>query len=139
MRVVLDTNVVLSALLFQRGHLAWLRGHWTHGLITPIVDKACADELLRVLTYPKFRLTASEIEVLLGYYLPFTQTVGKTKPRHAKLPSCTDPHDQKFLQLASIGNAKVLITGDRALLALAGQTRFSIETPAQFRRRFDST
>lgn len=105
----------------------------------PSIDKPCADELLRVLAYPKFRLTASEIEVLLGHYLPFTQTVEKTKAKRANLPLCTDPHDQKFLQLAYNGNARLLITGDHALLALAGGTRFSIETPAQFRRRLDST
>jgi predicted nucleic acid-binding protein len=56
----------------------------------------------------------------------------------SNLPRCRDPHDQKFLALAQAGNAETLVTGDRALLALVGQARFAIETPAAFRRRYDA-
>ncbi|MEX2163190.1 MAG: hypothetical protein WD823_02950 [Sulfuricaulis sp.] len=52
-----------------------------------------------------------------------------------RLPRCRDSADQKFLTLAQIGRAQVLVTGDQALLVLAGQTRFAIETPAAFRER----
>lgn len=137
MRVVLDTNVVASAILFPRGHLTWLRESWSNGRFVPLIDKPCAEELLRVLAYPKFRLTPDDIQVLLGAYLPFAETVNtaaSTKTA-AELPPCSDPHDQKFLVLAEAGKAEALVTGDRALLALAGQTRFAIETPARFRRR----
>jgi predicted nucleic acid-binding protein len=41
-----------------------------------------------------------------------------------------------FLVLAAIGKAEALVTGDRALLDLAGRTRFAIETPARFKARF---
>ncbi len=138
MRIVLDTNVVLSALLFQHGHLTWLRARWMQGFITPLIDKPCAEELLRVFAYPKFRLTPGEIETLLGGYLPFTETVIQTRSGHEDLPRCADSHDQKFLLLAHNGDAEILVTGDRALLELAGHTRFEIHTPAQFRERLAS-
>lgn len=135
MRVVLDTNVVVSALLFERGHLAWVRDAWLKGRIAPLIDKPCADELVRVLAYPKFRLSADEIQVLLGDYLPYAETTNTAGAALGRLPRCRDPHDQIFLNLAEAGKARVLVTGDSALLALSGRTRFAIETPADFRRR----
>lgn len=134
-RVVFDTNVVLSALLFRRGHLTWLRELWTRGTVTPLIDKACAEELLRVLSYPKFRLGPDEIEALLGDYLPYTETVETVRISADNLPRCRDPDDQKFLVLAQAGKAEAIVTGDEALLALAGKTRFLIMKPAELRTR----
>lgn len=136
MRVVLDTNVLVSAILFTKGHMVWLRENWSKGRFLPLIDTPCAKELLRVLAYPKFHLTQDDIQTLLGAYLPFTEAVNTADAKASKLPRCRDPHDQKFLALAQAGKADVLVTGDHALLALAGQTRFAIETPAAFRRRF---
>ncbi len=130
MRIVLDTNVVLSALLFQQGRLTWLRELWTGGTITPLIDKPCAEELLRVVAYPKFQLGADEIEALLGTYLPDTETVETARGKAGHFPRCRDPHDQKFLVLAQVGQADALITGDQALLTLSGKTRFMIQKPS---------
>lgn len=136
MRVVLDTNVVLSAMLFEKGRMAWLRELWMRGEISTLISTPCVQELLRVLAYPKFRLAADEIETLLGNYLPYAEVIDTTKTRTGSLPVCRDLDDQKFLVLAHAGKADVLVTGDRALLSLAGQARFAIETPAQFQQRY---
>jgi putative PIN family toxin of toxin-antitoxin system len=133
---VLDTNVVVSAILFTKGHLTWLREGWSSGRFLPLIDTPCAEELLRVLAYPKFRLTQDDIQTLLGTYLPFTEAVSTAGVKISGIPRCRDPHDQKFLILAHAGKADVLVTGDQALLALARQTPFAIETPSMFRRRF---
>jgi putative PIN family toxin of toxin-antitoxin system len=67
---------------------------------------------------------------LLGTYLPYCVTVVLVE----KCPIiCRDSNDQPFLDLAQSGKADVLVTGDRALLALSGQTPFSIMTPENFR------
>lgn len=137
MRVVLDTNVVVSAILFTKGHLTWLREGWSKGRFLPLIDTPCAEELLRVLAYPKFRLMADEIHSLLGAYLPFAETVDTANAKSSKLPRCRDPHDQKFLTLAQAGKTDVLVTGDRALLAIAGLSRLAIETPVAFGRRIE--
>jgi len=63
MRVVLDTNLVLSALVFQQGRLAALRTLWQSESIIPLVSHATAAELMRALTYPKFKLTRAERNV----------------------------------------------------------------------------
>jgi len=72
---------------------------------------------------------------LLGDYLPFCETVTDMNTGDI-LPDCRDPHDQKFLALASAADAHILVTGGQALLELRNETGFAIETPAQFRQRF---
>ena len=128
-RIVLDTNVVLSALLFEHGHVSWLRGAWVRHRCRPLVSTATVEELLRALAYPKFKLSPEEREELLGDYLPFTERVEVGEG--IDQPKCKDPDDQKFLELAHAGKAAILITGDKALLALAGTCPFDILSPAQ--------
>jgi uncharacterized protein len=135
-KVVLDTNVVVSALLFERGRLAWMRGLWFDGRVTPLVNRATLNELVRVLSYPKFGLDSDDLEAVLASYVPYTASVTAPTPVSTGLPRCRDPHDQPFLTLAAAGGAEVLVSGDRALLELAGRTRFAIEAPDQFRGRF---
>jgi putative PIN family toxin of toxin-antitoxin system len=136
LRVVLDTNVVLSATLFSRGRLAWLRELWQENRVLPLCSRATLEELIRVLAYPKFRLTKEDIEVLLSAYLPHSELLDVGKLRVQRIPRCPDPADQMFLMLAAAGKAEVLVTGDKALRRLAGQTGFAIETPARFKTRF---
>lgn len=135
-RVVLDTNTVVSTLVFTRGRLGWLRDLWTSGRIVPLVSRATARELIDALAYPKFRLNEEDIEVLLGAYLPFAETVQVADQSIPAVPQCRDPDDQKFLDLAAIGAADVLVTGDRAILDLAAVSTFTIETAADFKKRF---
>lgn len=119
LRVVLDTNVVLSALLFGGGWAARLRGGWQSGRIVPLARTATADELLRVLTYPKFKLSAAEQHELLADVMPWFEVVEIPDPPPTA-PACRDPFDLPFLHLAIAGRAVVLVSGDRDLLALAG-------------------
>jgi putative PIN family toxin of toxin-antitoxin system len=135
-RVVLDTNVAVSALLFERGRLAWIRALWFDGRIAPLINRATLDELVRVLGYPKFGLDPEDVEAVLAAYVPYATTVTVAGPVAERLPRCRDPHDQPFLTLALAGRAEVLVSGDRALLALAGRTPFVIEAPERFRARF---
>ncbi|HEX7390784.1 MAG TPA: PIN domain-containing protein, partial [Acidiphilium sp.] len=95
MRAVFDTNIVVSALVFGR-RLAWLRSAWANGAATPIVCRETATELVRVLGYPKFRLTPSEREVLLADYLPFAETARLPAPLPALPIACRDRDDVAF-------------------------------------------
>jgi uncharacterized protein len=130
--VVFDTTVVVSALLFTSGRLAWLRAHWRAGDASTLASRATIEELTRVLRYPKFQLSSDDRDELLAEYLPYCEIVKVT--RKSKL-ACRDKNDQPFLDLAESGKADLLVTGDRDLLALAGQTRFLMETPAAYHAR----
>jgi uncharacterized protein len=135
-RVVFDTNVVISALLFAHGRLSWLVNHWQAGHCTPLVSRATAAELMRILAYRKFQLTAEERLEALGNYVAYCDVVeiGNSCPI-----LCRDPKDQAFLDLAQSGKADLLVTGDDDLLVLAGQTKFLIETPESHSGRGSGT
>jgi putative toxin-antitoxin system toxin component, PIN family len=131
-RVVFDTTTVVSALLFANGRLAWLRQHWREEGCTPLLSRATAAELTRVLGYPKFRLSQDERRELLAEYLPYCEVIELTEKCDL---ICRDINDQPFLDLAQSGKADLLISGDQDLLVLASQTGFLIETPEAYRRR----
>jgi len=130
-RVVIDTNLVLSALVFTQGRLTRLRQAWQDHRIQPLVSRDTAAELMRVLAYPKFKLSPDEQRELLADYLPCCKTVGIPNPL-PETPACRDGFDVPFLQLAVAGKADVLVTGDRDLLVLAGVFVCPIVTAEQF-------
>lgn len=134
-RVVFDTNVVLSALLFH-GRLSWLVVHWQAGSCVPLVSRATAAELTRILAYPKFWLTADEQMEALASYIPYCEAVEIVQSYPVL---CRDAKEQPFLDLSQSGKADLLVTGDEDLLALSGQTAFVIETPEEYRRRVSGT
>jgi len=84
----------------------------------PLASTASVQELVRVLAYPKFRLSRLEQEELLADYLPHTDAVRIPHPL-PKVPDCRDALDVPFMHLAVAGKAQVLVSGDRDLLALA--------------------
>lgn len=133
-RVVLDTNVVLSALLLTSGRLAWVRRAWQHQQLQPLVCKETARELLRVLAYPKFELTAEDQQDLLEDFLPYADVVEVPQP-WPSLPLCRDEKDQAFLVLAHVGQAEALITGDSDLLAMRTDFPGLIATPDEWAER----
>lgn len=133
-RWVLDTNVVLSALLFPAGRTAWLRDAWRTRELTPLVNRDTTTELLRVLAYPRFALTPGEREDLLAEYLPFAESVRASAA--PPVPECRDPFDRVFLELAVAGQADSVVTGDQDLLVLAPRFRIPIMRPDEARRRW---
>ncbi len=131
-RVVFDTNVILSALLFRSGRVSWLAPLWQQARVIPLLSKETASELLRVLAYPKFKLSHVEQQCVLQAFVPYVETVMTRRSR--QLPLCRDPHDQKFLILADQGNADYLVTGDDDLLTIKDFEPCPIITPEAFRK-----
>ncbi len=127
-RVVLDTNVVLSALVFGGGAAGRVRRAWQQGAIQPLASNATVQELVRVLAYPKFRLSQAEQDELLADYLPYAETVRVPQPP-PQVPPCRDALDEPFMHLAVTGRAQVLVSGDRDLLAIAAEFERSSGCP----------
>lgn len=132
MRVVLDTNTLVSALLFS-GTTSRLVALWQSRQITVLVSKPILQEYLRVLAYPKFRMTEDEIRGLIEEeLLPFVEAV-RVK-RHLAIVR-RDPEDDKFLECAVTGRAEYIITGDRHLRELGSYREITILTVGEFLRR----
>ncbi len=138
LRAVLDTNVLVSALLYREGELSWLPGAWRDGAVIPLAAADVITELTRILLQlgqKKFQLGPVAVEEILQRYLAFTESIANETRIAVWLPKCKDPDDQKFLELAYRGNADALVTSDNALLGLARKTPFSIINPVKFRQR----
>ena len=104
--------------------MSWLRHSWQSGAIIPLVNKETVTELLKVLTYPKFKLTKTEQSLLLADFLPYAETVTSLDVP-LNLPVIRDKADQIFLTLAVVANADALVTGDNDLLVIKN----SFKTP----------
>ncbi|HEY9702026.1 MAG TPA: putative toxin-antitoxin system toxin component, PIN family [Allocoleopsis sp.] len=130
LKVVIDTNLVLSALVFG-GKIGELRLAWQNKRFIPLISKPTITELIRVLAYPKFKLTNIEQEDLLSDYLLFCEPV--IIPENLPtIPKCRDPFDEPFLILALVGNADYLVTGDKDILCLSDSFSCPIVTVEQF-------
>jgi uncharacterized protein len=130
-RAVIDTNILLSALVLSRGGLSRFRQLWQDEEFTPLVSKPTVTELIRVLAYPKFKLTSLDREDLLADYLPYCETVSMPTEL-PQIPLCRDPFDEPFLHLALVGQAEYLVTGDRDLLSLVDVFECPIVTASHF-------
>lgn len=134
MRLVLDTNVWLDWLVFDDAAIRPLRDAFVAGKLEIAIDPPCLEELRRVLRYPAFGLEAARQEALLAQVRSGTLPI--ESGRAVKLPLCSDPDDQKFLELARNAGADWLISKDKALHRL-GSARllaagFRVGTPQQW-------
>jgi len=113
-RLVLDTNVLVSALLF-RSEASALLDAWRGGRFRLAVSEPVLDEYARVLEYPKFRLSEREATATMRQLvLPYCDRFRPPgQPRF-----CSDPDGDKFIHRALAARAAALVSGDRAVLAL---------------------
>ena len=140
MRLVLDTNIWLDWLVFDDPAVMPLKSARIDGVVQIAINVACLGELERVLAYPEFELDAATRNALFTKVRNCTYRVDALLL--TPLPRCTDPHDQKFLELARDAQADWLITKDKALLSLAKKrldgTGFKIGTPEQWLVAFEN-
>ena len=132
-KAVLDTNVLISALLF-RGQISRLHTLWKEGAFTIVASKEMVEEYVRVLAYPKFNLTEEEVrDIVREELIPYIEPV--TVPDNPK-GICVDPEDDKFLACAEAARADVIVSGDVHLLGLKKVKGCPILTVEKFLRRF---
>jgi uncharacterized protein len=128
-RVVLDTNVLVSALLFK-GSLSKIVDFWKAGRIKPVFSRATFQEFKKVLTYRKFALTTKEILILLEEeVLPYFEVAKVIKEVKGIF---RDPEDALFLSCALASKADFIVTGDDDLLVLEQFKTVKIIKPIEF-------
>jgi len=128
-RLVIDTNVLVSALIFKDSRHLPLREAWQQKRVTPLLSIATYRELKHVLGYPMFKLEDEQITDAVALIGPYIEWVGIDAERVAALPKCSDRDDQKFLQVALCGNADALLSYDRALLKMKRGLPFPVLKP----------
>lgn len=114
MHTVLDTNILISALLF-RGQLSLIHNMIVLGRITAFYSPSIIREYAKVLAYPKFGLTEKEIQYLLEdeigrYFHPVSEPIGFSQ----WIPK--DPSDDCFINTALACPGAILVSRDRHIL-----------------------
>lgn len=107
MLVVIDTNILVSALWSRNGGPARVMAMVLNGLIKPCYDYRILSEYRAVLSRPKFKFREDEVKDLIG----FIETVGVSVVPEPLDVDFTDEADKKFYEVAKHCNA-VLITGN---------------------------
>jgi putative PIN family toxin of toxin-antitoxin system len=134
MHVVLDTNVLVSGLAYPGGAPGRIVAVWRQGGLEVTLSRYILDELVRVLPrLPRVRMTSAEIRDLADSFMFLANVV---EPQGSDDTTLRDPADQPVLGTLLTARADYLITGDKDLLALAGQ--YPVLTPAQFWARHGS-
>jgi putative PIN family toxin of toxin-antitoxin system len=131
LRVVLDTNVLVSGLAYPASKPGLILQAWRQGSLGIVLSRYILDEMVRVLPCLKrIRMTASEIRDLADSFLFLGEVV---EPAQLSDPALRDRADLPVLGTLVAAEADYLITGDKDLLVLAG--RYPIVTPAEFWER----
>jgi len=132
-KAVLDTNVLVSALLFK-GELSRLADLWKRGVFIPVLTRETFEEFRAVLTYPKFSLTEQEIKVLIEEeVLPFFEVIELTDKA---VSICRDPDDDKFIACAMSASADFIVSGDKDLLDIGRYQSVRIINASEILRMF---
>ena len=112
MRLVIDTNILISALLAGTSLPAHLVVLWREGLFDLLTSADQLDELMRVTRYPKIRERLAP--ALAGRLI---NELRDSSVVLSNLPTITvaspDPNDNYLLAMASVGSADFLVTGDK--------------------------
>jgi putative PIN family toxin of toxin-antitoxin system len=128
LRVVLDTNVLVSALAYPGSIPGRILNAWREGEIDLVLSRYILDEMVRVLPrLPRILLTPAEIRDLADSFLFLSEIV---EPDNEPDKALRDQSDQMVLGTLRAAQADYLVTGDKDLLALV--ERYSIVTPAIF-------
>jgi putative PIN family toxin of toxin-antitoxin system len=133
LRVVLDTNVLISSLVAEGGAPRQVLDAWLEDRYTLVTSLYLVEELVHVLSYPRIAkrlsLTEGEIAVILAALL----SKSIVTPGHLRLPGVTrDPKDDAVVACAKEGEADYIISGDQDLLVLDEYEGIQIVTPRRF-------
>ena len=127
MRVVLDTNIFISAIL--GGRLGVIIDEWKAGKFTLIITDSIAREYLDVINRPKFKIPQNEIIAATDYLLRATEFVTPQEEIHIIVADLTD---NKFLEAAVAGKVNFIVSGDNHLLELKSFQEIPIITAREF-------
>lgn len=128
MKIVLDTNVLVSGIFFA-GHPFKILRAWHDGKVNLVISVEILDEYRRVAAELAQEFSGVDVSRILDLL-----TVGAEIVDAPPLPQpvCSDPADDKFLACAVAGSAKYIVTGDKQLLKVLRYGNSEIVNPRSF-------
>jgi putative PIN family toxin of toxin-antitoxin system len=138
MRAVVDTNILVRALIMPQGTVGPVLLRLRRGEYTLLYAQPLLEELIDVLNRPRIRhkysLTEDDIHTVVSLILLRGEAVAPEK----RITACRDPRDDKFLEVAVTGKADVIVSGDQDLLVLNPFAGILILPPAGFLQMLDA-
>ena len=133
MRVVLDANVLVSALISAKGAPAQILLHWQEGKLDVVASPPILEELERVLHYPRLQERYDLPEGMIQRFLQLLeQQAILVEPGESLSVIERDPSDNRYLECAVAGEAEYIVSGDRHLLNLKEYRGIQIFNPREF-------
>lgn len=128
MRVVLDTNAVMSGILFG-GPPARILAAWRSGAIGLSISPEIIEEYVATADVLAVRYPSVELEPLVSLIVSNAE-IRQCPPLPEQV--CTDPDDDKFLACALAANVECVISGDKALRRVTGYRNIAVMSPRHF-------
>ena len=132
MRAVVDTNILVRAVIRPHGTVGPVLLRLRQGEYTLLYARPLLEELIDVLNRPrirdKYNLTDQDIQTLVALIL----LRGEEITPGEQISVCRDPKDDKFLEVAVAGRAEVIVSGDEDLLTLHPYAGIPIVPPREF-------
>jgi putative PIN family toxin of toxin-antitoxin system len=138
MRAVVDTNILVRAVIRPTGTVGPVLLRLRQGDYTLLYAQSLLEELIDVLNRPrirdKYRLTDQDIQTVVSLIL----LRGEAVVPQERITACRDSKDNKFLDVAVAGKADVVVSGDQDLLVLHPFRDIPILPPAAFLQMLDA-
>jgi putative PIN family toxin of toxin-antitoxin system len=126
-RAVIDTNVLVSAMISSAGNESLVVMAINQGLVAPCLSSAILQEYSDVLLRPRFGFPADEVAAMLNLF----RSRGNLSSPASMAPISPDPDDDKFIACALAGNADFLVTGNKRHFPQAGSLRARVVNAAE--------
>jgi len=128
LRVVIDTNVLISGIFFT-GPPYWILKEWREGAFRIVVSQEIMEEYERVAQEISSRFPSVDIGDVLELIALGAELVDTTS---VDVKVCRDPADDKFIACAIAGGARVIVSGDKHLLEVSGYRGITVPRPRAF-------
>jgi putative PIN family toxin of toxin-antitoxin system len=132
MRVVVDTNVLVSGIFFG-GVPGRILTAWRDGKLTLVVSPTVLDEYQRVGSVLRTRYHGADLEPVLALVAVHAEVV---EPPTLSTRLCDDPDDDKFMACALAGRASIVVSGDKGRRRVSGWSGIEVVTPRAFVDRY---
>ncbi len=128
MRVVLDTNVLISGIFFS-GLPSKILTHWRKGDFIAVISEPIIFEYTRVAEEISKKFPKIDISEILELFIMNSEIIDTS---NLGITACEDPDDNKFLECAIAGKCKLIVSGDKHLLKLNPYRDVEILKPREF-------
>lgn len=137
-RVVIDTNVLISAVILPQGSTRAVLTHLRRGSFIPLYHPRTLAELVNVLGRKrianKYNVTPKDVQMIVDIFLVRGEAIEPTE----LFTVCRDPKDDIFLNVAVAGRADAIVSGDKDLLVLHSFEGIPILPPRLFLDQLES-